>query len=126
MRREARDNLADEVKWLKFRDRSHPRVLLCLLAKAKIDTTDQRFVPLYVLSAAGAHTERYVTENGIDFDGLVRASTRLGPEVNALIQLAAALWDPPRPADIAETFGRLANTPSMDVAIHALRLRWEL
>ena len=126
MTRNSRGSLADEVKWLKFRDRSHPKVLLCLLAKAKIDTTDQRFVSLYVLSAAGPHTERYVTPEGTDFDGLIRASEKLGPETNALIRLAGALSNPPRPADIAETFASLADTPSMDVAIHALRLRWEL
>ena len=120
-----RESLADEVKWLRFRNQSHIHVLLCLLTKAKIDTADERFVPLYALAAAGAHTEQYVTREAVDFDGLVQASTKLGPEVNAMIRLAGALSDPPRHADIRETFASLANTPSFEVAVHALRLRWE-
>lgn len=122
----ARHSLADEVKWLRFRSQSHLRVLLSLLAKTNIDTADDRFVPLYALSAAGAHTEQYVTKEPIDFDGLIRASAKMGPEVNAMIRLAGALSDPPRPADLTETFACLANTPSFEVAVHALRLRWEL
>ncbi len=122
----ARESLADEVKWLQFRNRSHVHVLLCLLAKTKIDTADDRFVPLYVLAATGAQAERYVTREAVDFEGLLRASSKMSPEVNAMIRLAGALSDPPRPADLGETFASLANTPSFEVAVHALRLRWEL
>lgn len=122
----ARANLADEVKWLRYRDRSHARVLLCILAKTRIDTADRRFVPFYVLSAAGRHAVKYVSACGVDFDGLTRASANMGPEANAMIRLRAALWDPPHPADIAETLSSLANTPSFEVAINALCLRWEL
>lgn len=117
---------ADEIRSLLFRDPSHSRALLSLLARAQIGTADDMFVPLYALAAAGRHTERFVMPHGtVDFDGLLKASARMGSEVLAMIRLAAALSRPARAADISETFGALAETPSFEVALHALWLRWE-
>jgi hypothetical protein len=117
--------LADEIRWLVFRDPSHAGALLSLLAKARIDTADDMFVPLYALAAAGPHTDCFVGRGKVDFDGLLNASAKMSPEAIAMIRLAAALSQPARPADISQTFAALANTPSFEVAIHALRLRWE-
>lgn len=121
-----RGSPADEIRSLLLRDPAHGRALLSLLAKAKIGTADDAFVTLYTLAAAGPHTECFVSRSGqVDFDGLIKASARMDPEVRAMIRLAAALSEPALAADISETFGALAETPSFDVALHALWLRWE-
>ena len=120
-----RDCLADEIRWLHFKDSSHTRALLSLLVRAKVDTADDMFVPLYTLAAAGPHTAGFVDQGRVDFDGLLKASAEMSPEVVAMIRLAGALAQPSKATDIAQTFAALAETPSFEVALHALRLRWE-
>ncbi|MGI6631696.1 MAG: hypothetical protein ACOX5M_01440 [Bacillota bacterium] len=119
-------SLADEIRWLPFRDTSHRSTLLCLMARARIGTADDAFVPLYLLAATGPHSECYVGPSGIDFDGLAKASVRMGSAVTALLQLAEALSKPDSPFDITQVLSALEGTPEHSIAVQALRMKWEI
>lgn len=118
-------NLADEIKWLPFRDSSHKRMLLCLLARSSVGTADDLFVPLYLLAAAGSHSECFVGPAGIDFAGIVKASAKMDTRVMALIKLAEALADPDAPIDVRPILTSFEDTADLTVAMHAVRMKWE-
>lgn len=127
MKRDMRNrSLEDEIRWLPFKDSSHRRMLLCLLARARVSTADDLFVPLYLLAAAGPHSECYVGPSGIDFEGILKASVKMDPAVTALIRLAQALSEEDSQVEIRQVLDALEDTPELAIAMHAIKMEWEL
>lgn len=119
-------SLAREIRSLYFHGARHAELLLKLLERADVqNTTHDLFVPLYTLAALGPEVLRFVGPRAIDFYGLIEASKSWTCQQAALVSLAGSLASKVKLTDLFEVFSCLAETEFFEVAVSAVKMRWE-
>lgn len=96
-----------------------------LKAKTGVSNDREYCSALYVLAAVGKREIlRYVTKDGIGFDGLLKAAATWSSGEKALVKLAATLFNAGAwPVSVNDVFYHL-DGDSARVAIEALNIRY--
>ncbi|HHW27211.1 MAG TPA: helix-turn-helix transcriptional regulator [Firmicutes bacterium] len=119
-------DLVKEIQTLYFRGPDHAETLVKLLMKADVrDTTHELFVPLYTLASIGPEVLKFVGPEAIDFYGLIEAAKSWTCQKSTMVKLAGSLASKVKLTDLYETFSCIAETEFFEVAVSAVKMRWE-
>lgn len=119
--------MRQEIRSMHFLGPEHKETFLAVLRKALVvDSTSPLFVPLYVLSAIGDGVTPYVHHDGLKAEALIKASEAWPPDLAAMARLASTLAGHSEFNGLLEVYCAIQETPFFEVALHALRLMFEL